>query len=70
MGGRDVEERGSLCQAGANMIASQILPGITEPMLAAAARGMHCKAVIHKPTEVGNILIQSPEEGKKLGVLL
>lgn len=52
------------------MIASQILPGITEPMLAAAARDMHCKAVIHKPMEVGNILIQSPDKGKKLGVLL
>lgn len=70
MGGRSAEERGSPCQAGANLIDSQILPGITEPMLAAAAQDVHGKAVIHKPMEVGNVLVQSPGEGKELGFLL
>lgn len=54
----------------ANLIASQILPGITEPISAAAAQDVHLKAVIHKPMDVRNVLVQSPGEGKELGFLL
>jgi len=58
-----VEKHGSPCQAGVDLTASQILPGITKPVVAAAARDVHCKAVIRKATEVGNVLVQSPGEG-------
>lgn len=70
MGGQGAEECGSTCQAGANLIASQILPGIMELKPATAAQDVHCKAVILKPMEVGNVLVQSPGEGKELIFLL
>lgn len=50
-----MEEHDSLCQAEANLIVSQIFPGITEFMPGTAARDLHCKGVIHKPMEVGNL---------------
>lgn len=49
-----MEEHDNLCQAGANLIVSQTFPGIKSPCQS-LARHLHCKGVIHKPMEVGNL---------------